>query len=73
MQTVVIHNMGEEGVSLYLQEGDLSRFDGVEVNYTETGFEDELADMNFNKKISSEEAKQAILAGATLIQCAFLF
>lgn len=73
MKTVVIFNMGEEGVKLYLEDGDLTCFEGVEVNSTETGFEDELSEKEFANLVSSEDARIAILNGALIVQCAFFY
>lgn len=71
VETVVVFNMGEEGVSFFLADEDLTRFDGVVVNHTETGYENELADMDFGDKITTSQARSHIRNGAYLVNCGF--
>lgn len=75
VNTVVIFETTDETV-LFVKEGDLRKFEGVIINSTETGLEDELIDIEFNTEkdsITTEKARQFIVEGSFLVHCGFIY
>lgn len=74
VKTVVIFEMTDETVLLCVF-GDLTKFEGVIVNSTETGLEDELASLSFSAEnaIETDEAYKLIANGALLVHCGEIY
>ena len=74
VKTVVIFEMTDE-TALFLMDGDLTKFEGVIVNSTDTGLEDELIDLNLDTDniIETVEAHKAIVNGALLVHCGYIY
>lgn len=72
MKTVVIYET-TEFTHLYLEEGDLTKFEGTMVNFTQTGLEIELGEIEFKNKINTTQLREAILEGALVVHCGFIY
>lgn len=74
MKTVVIYETTDE-TCMYIADGDLTRFEGILVNSTESDetLSDELADMDFTDQIDTAQAREYIVNGALLVHCGFIY
>lgn len=71
----VIFYETNDGLNIYKSEDDLTKFNGVFINITETGLEDELNEITFTEadKISEKEATAFVRQGAEICHFGFLF
>lgn len=72
MKTVIIYET-TEWLKFYLAEGDLRKFEGVFVNFTDNGLEEELGEIEFKTEITTEQLKKEILNGAYVVHCGFIY
>jgi len=71
-KTVVIYETTEY-VSFYLEEGDLTKFEQVFINSTNTGLEEELGLRVFSNEINTQQLNEAIKKGSKVVHCGFMF
>lgn len=74
VKTVVIFEMTDETV-LFAMDGDLTKFEGVIINCTDSGLEDELIelDLDSDNAIETKDAQKLLHEGALLVHCGYIY
>lgn len=78
MKTVILYDT-TESIAFYIVDGDYTRFEDIFVNVDydddaeKSALSDELAELDFNDEITTQQAKEYIRNGAELVLCGFYY